>query len=216
MAVSRNDPRSPEDFRESRWALFLFRDSKRAAWLWLVVRVYLGSLWLDFGLSHLRDPAWAGSSAGSALASLTTGTAPETAAIHAQVPGWYNWLLDAFVVPNAALFSYLLIAGGILIGIALILGAFTGIAAFVWVVLNANFLLAGIVGPYPLMIVFGVLLVLAWRNAGWIGLDRRLLPAIGTPWQPGEIFMRRSEGPPPLREEGFRPDHVDGSSSWRR
>jgi thiosulfate dehydrogenase [quinone] large subunit len=30
--------------------------------------------------------------------------------------------------------------------------------------------------------------VLAWRNAGWIGLDRALLPALGTPWQPGRIF----------------------------
>ncbi len=148
--------------------------------------------------------------------SIATGTAPQTAAVHAQVPGWYGWLLDTFVVPNAAFFSYLLVAGEILVGCALILGAFTGIVALIGVILNANFLLAGVVGPHPLMIVFGVLLVLAWRNAGWIGLDRRLLPAIGTPWQPGEIFMRRSEGPPPLREEGFRPDHVDGSSSWRR
>jgi thiosulfate dehydrogenase [quinone] large subunit len=216
MAVSRTGPRSPEDFRESRWALFLFRDSKRAAWLWLVVRVYLGGLWLNIGLSHVGDPAWTGSSAGSALTAIATGTAPESAAIRAQVPGWYGWLLDTFVAPNAAFFSYLLVAGEILVGCALILGAFTGIVAFIGVVLNANFLLAGVVGPHPLMIVFGVLLVLAWRNAGWIGLDRRLLPAVGTPWQPGEIFVRRSEGPPPLREEGFRPDHVDGQASWRR
>lgn len=30
--------------------------------------------------------------------------------------------------------------------------------------------------------------VLAWRNAGWIGLERWLLPIIGTPWQPGHVF----------------------------
>jgi len=30
--------------------------------------------------------------------------------------------------------------------------------------------------------------VLAWRNAGWIGLDRWLLPALGTPWTPGRLF----------------------------
>ena len=215
MAVSRYVPRSPEDFRESRWALFLFRDSKRAAWLWLVVRVYLGSMWLDTGLSHLGDPAWTGNQAGSALAALATGTARETAAVHAQVPGWYQWFLDTLVVPNAALFSYLLVAGEMLIGCALVLGAFTGIVAFIGVVLNANFLLVGIVGPHPLMIVFGVLVMLAWRNAGWIGLDRRLLPAIGTPWQPGEIFVK-SEAPPPLMQEGYRPDHIDGQASWRR
>ena len=40
--------------------------------------------------------------------------------------------------------------------------------------------------------VNGTLLVLAWRNAGWIGLDRWLLPAVGTPWQPGGVFRDRS------------------------
>ena len=29
----------------------------------------------------------------------------------------------------------------------------------------------------------GVLLILAWKNAGFIGLDRFLLPLLGTPWK---------------------------------
>jgi thiosulfate dehydrogenase [quinone] large subunit len=33
-----------------------------------------------------------------------------------------------------------------------------------------------------------VLLVLAWRNAGYYGLDRYILPALGTPWQKGKVF----------------------------
>jgi thiosulfate dehydrogenase [quinone] large subunit len=41
------------------------------------------------------------------------------------------------------------------------------------------------------LIILGTLLVLAWRNAGWIGLDRWLLPMIGTPWQPGGVFRER-------------------------
>jgi len=28
-----------------------------------------------------------------------------------------------------------------------------------------------------------VLLILAWKNAGYIGLDRYLLPLLGTPWK---------------------------------
>jgi thiosulfate dehydrogenase [quinone] large subunit len=39
-----------------------------------------------------------------------------------------------------------------------------------------------------------VLLILAWRNAGWIGLDRWVLPALGTPWQPGTLFRRNDGG----------------------
>ena len=34
-----------------------------------------------------------------------------------------------------------------------------------------------------LQVLLGVLLVLAWKNAGYIGLDRFLLPLLGTPWQ---------------------------------
>jgi thiosulfate dehydrogenase [quinone] large subunit len=37
--------------------------------------------------------------------------------------------------------------------------------------------------------LFEILLILAWRNAGYIGLDRWVLPALGTPWQPGTVFV---------------------------
>jgi thiosulfate dehydrogenase (quinone) large subunit len=37
-----------------------------------------------------------------------------------------------------------------------------------------------------------VLLILAWRNAGWYGLDRFVLPKLGTPWHRGEVFGPRS------------------------
>src|SRR5690606_34794301 len=41
------------------------------------------------------------------------------------------------------------------------------------------------------MILVSGLLVLAWRNAGWWGLDRFALPALGTPWHRGEWLERR-------------------------
>jgi thiosulfate dehydrogenase [quinone] large subunit len=40
----------------------------------------------------------------------------------------------------------------------------------------------------PVLGMFGLFLVFAWRAAGQIGLDRALLPAIGLPWKPGAIF----------------------------
>jgi thiosulfate dehydrogenase [quinone] large subunit len=38
------------------------------------------------------------------------------------------------------------------------------------------------------MIVVSMFLILAWRNAGWYGLDRFVLPKLGTPWHRGELF----------------------------
>jgi thiosulfate dehydrogenase [quinone] large subunit len=58
------------------------------------------------------------------------------------------------------------------------------------VVLNFSFVFSGSAGVNPLFIILGLLLVLAWRNAGWIGLDRFVLPRLGTPWYRGELFDR--------------------------
>lgn len=41
------------------------------------------------------------------------------------------------------------------------------------------------------MFTLAVGLMLAWRVAGYYGLDRVLLPRLGTPWHPGALFMRR-------------------------
>jgi len=39
-------------------------------------------------------------------------------------------------------------------------------------------------------------LILAWRVAGYYGLDRYLLPALGAPWRPGTVFSRRPASTP--------------------
>jgi thiosulfate dehydrogenase [quinone] large subunit len=85
-------------------------------------------------------------------------------------------------------FSKLVTAGELLIGIALILGMFSGIAAFFGGFMNWNFMMAGSASTNPVMFVLAVFLVLAWKTAGWWGLDRWLLPLLGTPWQPGRLF----------------------------
>ena len=86
--------------------------------------------------------------------------------------------------------------GELLIGVALIVGAFVGIAAFFGAILNFSFVFAGSAGLNPAMIGLGLLLVLAWRNAGYIGLDRYLLPRLGTPWHRGALLRRRKAAYP--------------------
>ena len=60
---------------------------------------------------------------------------------------------------SAGWFSYVIVFGELAVGVGLILGAFVGLAAA------------------------GGLLILAWKNAGCIGLDYFLLPMLGTPWK---------------------------------
>jgi len=54
--------------------------------------------------------------------------------------------------------------------------------------MNFNYLLAGAVSINPLMFAIATFLVLAWKTAGWYGLDHWVLPVLGTPWKPGFVF----------------------------
>jgi len=48
--------------------------------------------------------------------------------------------------------------------------------------------MAGSASTNGMLFAIATWLVLAWRNAGWIGLDRWLLPLVGTPWKGGCLF----------------------------
>jgi thiosulfate dehydrogenase [quinone] large subunit len=88
---------------------------------------------------------------------------------------------------NAGLFATLIALGEFAVGSGLLVDLLTGIAAFGGVFLNANFILAGVLGTNPLLVILGSLLMLAWRNAGWIGLDRWFMP-----WIHRNVFAQRS------------------------
>lgn len=162
--------------------------SVRWSWLWLILRVYAGWQWAQAGASKIGAPAWTGDSAGAAVTGFVRGALEQTGGEHPNVQGWYAWFLENVVLPNAALWGYLVAIGELLVGIALIVGLFTGIAAFFGAFMNMNYLLAGAVSTNPVLLVIAILLILAWKTAGWWGLDRWVLPALGTPWSPGLVF----------------------------
>ena len=89
-------------------------------------------------------------------------------------------------------FAKLIAYGEFLVGVALILGAFTGIAAFFGGLMNWNFMMAGSASINPMLFVISVGLILAWKVSGYIGADYFLLPFIGTPWRnpkPAESYQ---------------------------
>ncbi|MFB3738777.1 MAG: DoxX family protein [Candidatus Velamenicoccus archaeovorus] len=114
--------------------------------------------------------------------------------------GWYAAFLRWVGGDGAAVMSKVISIGELTIGIALILGLFTGIAAFFAGLLTMSFGSAGVAGVNPVFFLLEVLLILAWRNAGYIGLDRFVLPAVGTPWEPGPVLLRVRREPGRARQ----------------
>ena len=175
-------------------ARFLFADV-RFSWFWLIVRVYTGWQWLTAGWEKVQDPTWVGAQGGTALTSFVNSALSKATGAHPSVQSWYASFLQNFVLPNAPAFGVVVAFGELLVGIALILGFFTGIAAFFGGFMNVNYLLAGTVSTNPFLFVFATWLVLAWKTAGWLGLDHWILSSLGTPWRPGKAFSGKESAP---------------------
>jgi len=184
------------DIEGPGFARFLFGNS-RAGLFWLPIRLFVGFSWLDSGLGKLTDPGGAWTNGGTALRAYWERAAaiPETG----RPPITYEWYRD-FI--NALLaggheswFAWVVMLGEIAVGLGLIFGVLTGIAAFFGALMNMSFLLAGSASTNPIMFTLAIGLMLAWKVAGYYGLDRYLLPRLGTPWRPG-AFVARSVGRP--------------------
>jgi thiosulfate dehydrogenase (quinone) large subunit len=158
----------------------LFQTTK-FAWLWLVIRLYLGYNWLTPGWGKITNPDWR--TGGPLSGFWENAVAIPEGGRPAIAFDWYRNFIQ-FMLDNQwyEWFADLIMYGEFLIGIALILGIFTGIAAFTGSFMNWNFIMAGSASSNGLMLALAIFLILAWKVAGWYGLDRWLLPYLGTPW----------------------------------
>jgi thiosulfate dehydrogenase [quinone] large subunit len=150
-----------------------------AGLLWLPVRVWLGYQWLTAGLHKLESAAWI--SNGSALQGYWTSAVSIPATGSAPIHyAWYRAILE-FLLNNGAYvwFAKLISIGEFAVGLALILGIFTGFAALFGGFMNWNYLMAGSLSVNPVFLVLAVLLVGAWKVAGYFGLDYFLIPWSG-------------------------------------
>ena len=167
---------------ESPFAHFFTADT-RSAPLWFLVRLWLGWNWLEAGWEKFNNPAWWGSDAGPAISGFAQGALHKTAeyctnpaACHPDVQDWYANFIQVTLVAHPAFWSHLITFGEIAVGLGLILGLFTGLAALSGTFMNLNFMLAGTVSANPIWAAVGILIVLARRVAGYWGADRYVLP----------------------------------------
>ena len=178
-------------------ARLLFSTTK-LAWLWAIVRIYLGYDWMTHGWAKITGKGWV--DGGAALQGFWTNAVkiPETG----RPPIAYDWyrsfihfMLDQVLY---SWFAPLVAYGELLVGVALIVGAFVGIAAFFGALMNFNFIMAGAASTNGMLFAIAIALILAWKVAGWYGADRYLLPLVGTPWKSSKLELPNVPQPKPL------------------
>jgi thiosulfate dehydrogenase [quinone] large subunit len=168
------------------FARFLFNNS-RAGLFWLPVRLFLGFAWLDAGWHKVTGEGWM--DGGSSLAGYWANAVAIPEGGRPPITyDWYRTFLQMLIDNGAETwFAPLIAVGEVAVGLGLIFGVLTGFAAFFGALMNMSFLLAGSASTNPVMFSLAIGLILAWKVAGYYGLDRYLLPMLGTPWHPAVI-----------------------------
>lgn len=181
----------------------LFEDT-RLSWLWLLARLYVGYSWLTAGLGKLGNPAW--TDTGQALRGFWQAAVavPEGGKPPITFDWYREFLVGLLNGGHYVWFAKLIVVGELLLGLALVLGAFVGIAAFSGAFMNWNFMMAGTASISPVLFTLSIFLILAWKTAGWLGLDRFLLPLLGTPWYRGRALAPETAPAEPVRVEDPR------------
>lgn len=181
MAVKLVTARGEVTMSDPPLAHKLFNTTK-FAWIWALVRIYLGYLWIISGWGKITSQGWL--DGGTSLKAFWERqiVIPE----QGRPPITYDWYREfiMFMLDNEwySWFAPFIAYGELLVGTALAVGAFAGIAAFFGALMNWNFMMAGVASTNPVLLILAVFLMLAWKVAGWYGADRFLLPLVGTPW----------------------------------
>ncbi|MFD2045303.1 DoxX family protein [Ornithinibacillus salinisoli] len=145
------------------------RSNKIFAGVLAIIRIYIGYSWFTSGLGKITG-------GGFDASGFLHGAVASAGGDHPAVQVWWAAFLEAVAIPNAGLFSFLVMWGEVLVGAALILGIFTNFAALMGITMNFAFLFSGTVSTNAQMVLLTIFLIVAGYNAGRYGLDRWVIP----------------------------------------
>ena len=174
-------PMTPDQFQEPRWARFLFA-STAAAWLWLVIRLYMAYIFIPAGWGKITSGKWLFGD-GSPIQGLVGGavSSEDTPGLVRLVPAERRraQLRPVRDARRPRRVRRRARAAG---------RAADRDRGLRWRVPERELHPRGALGSNPALVVLGALfLVVAWRNAGWIGLDRWFIP-----WTHRTVFEPKS------------------------
>lgn len=177
---------------EWKVARFL-RRAKDAAPFYLGIRLFLGYEWISSGWGKVGEPAWM--SGGEALRGYWQRAVliPEQGRPPITYPAYRSFI--QYMLDNEwyTWFAKLVAIGEVAIGIGLLVGGLTAIAALFALLMNFSFVYAGTTSTNPTLIILEVAIIYGWMVSGLWGLDRFLLPLLGIRRRDDE----RTPGPPP-------------------
>lgn len=142
---------------------------------WTILRIWLGYQWIVPAIEKLQDPTWVGSEAGVAITGFLKGALAKSTGDHPSVQWWYAKFVENVALPNVGAFTYLVPFGELLVGISIILGAFTIVGLLGGAFMNLNYLLAGTTSTNQILYTVAVILLAAGTNAYVIGIDKLLI-----------------------------------------
>lgn len=135
--------------------------------VWLVLRLYLASVWLQFGIGKIRGGWLRGDGLEGLLTAVAQGHTP------APFP-LYTRLIDVLLLETGMdrVLSVVMPLMEVAVGLAFLSGVMLVPAAIAATVLNLNLILSGVASIHfdGRIIALQVLLLAAWRVAGYLGL----------------------------------------------
>ena len=154
--------------------------------VWLVLRLWLGLQWFQAGWHKVLDPAWmAGGEGVRGYWMKAAGMFPNSKPLikYAWYESFIRWLVDT---NQHAWFAKFVAVGEVLVGVGLMVGGLTLVAAFFGALMNLSYMLAGTTSSNPLLYTAALLLLIAGPASFHLGLDRFILPKLKL----GTLFRR--------------------------
>ena len=139
--------------------------SKVMAVVWTAMRVWLGVMWIQAGDAKL----WGAEN--SAFLHHDGAGVAGFAAHGVAAYSWWASFLHGFVVPNAGWIGVLIAVAEFAIGIALVAGFLTPLAALGSLALLFIYVMSGTASVCAFYALFSVVILATWRTSSWLGVD---------------------------------------------
>src|ERR1700722_17448959 len=155
------DPAARRNLQAWEWV----KQSKVLAVGWLAMRVWLGIMWIQAGWAKLfgAENAFFLHHNGAGVAGFAAHGTPAYT--------WWGHFLTGFVVPQAGWIGVLVAVGEFTIGVALVAGLFTRVAALASLALLFTYVMSGTASVCAFYALFAIVILTMWRTSSWLGAD---------------------------------------------